>query len=199
MTLAFGWDAAFCPDPVPTIINGNRQSYAGFYIGGSSALHVWNDAERALLDEAGETSGLLAMPIWVPTPGFDNPRQAGLAAAAAMEHEGIPAHATPWRVLMWDMETGNVAAYPSWLTIAADTLASRGYGSLVYGSVDGSGLFAMPPRSGYMVARFDGRPQLYPHADAVGKQYQAGVNVPGGQVDLDVVDAAVLAHLGRLS
>ena len=198
MTDAFGWDAAFCPDPPPVVINGVRQSYAGFYVGGSSAFHVWTGDERLRLDEAGEQSGLLVMPIWVPTPGFDNPRQAGLEAAAKLAELGFPANARPWRVLMWDMETGNVAAYPSWIKIAADTLASRGYGSLVYGSVDGSGIFAMPPRSGYMVARYDGRPALYPHADVVGKQYQAGVAVPGGQVDLNVVESSLLAHLGRM-
>jgi hypothetical protein len=33
----------------------------------------------------------------------------------------------------------------------------------------------------------------------VGKQYQAGVAVPGGEVDLDVVDSSILAHLGSVS
>lgn len=198
MTLAFGWDAAFCPDPPPIMINAVKQSYAGFYIGGSSAFHVWTGDERLRLDEAGETDGLLVMPIWVPTPGHENPRQAGLEAASVMAELGFPAYAKPWRVLMWDFETG-IEPDPPWQKIACDTLASRGYGSLIYGSVDGSGLFSYQPRSGYMVARYDGRAQLYPHADTVGKQYQAGVAVPGGTVDLNVVDAAVLAHLGRLS
>ena len=199
MTLAYGWDAAPVPNPVPTTINGQKQSYAGFYIGGSSAFHVWTPDELLRLDEAGETAGLLAMPIWVPTPGFENPRQVGLEAAARLRALGIPANAKPWRVMMWDMETGNVAAYPSWMTIAANTLASTGYGSLVYGSVDGSGLFSMPARTGYMVAFPNGRPQLYPHPNVVGTQYQFSVPVPGGEVDLDVVESSLLAHLGRLS
>ena len=195
MTLAYGWDAAPVPNPIPTTINGQKQSYAGFYIGGSSAFHVWTPDELLRLDEAGESAGLLAMPIWVPTPGFENPRQVGLEAAARLRALNIPDHATPWRVLMWDMETGKEPD-PSWLTIAATTLASAGYGSLVYGSVDGSGLFSYPARSGYMVAFPNGQPRLYPHPNVVGTQYQFSVPVPGGVVDLDVVDSSLLAHLG---
>jgi hypothetical protein len=194
MSVVFGWDAAFCPDPPPTEINGERMSYAGFYLGGSSAFHIWTDEERRRL----AASGLRCMPIWVPTPGFENPRQVALAAVAAMRAVGIPHHAAPWRVLMWDFETG-IEPDPPWLNIAADTLASRGYGSLVYGSPLGSGLFSYAARTGYMVADFDGRPTLYPHPHVVGKQYQAGVAVPGGEVDLDVVDSSILAHLGSVS
>jgi hypothetical protein len=193
-SLVNGWDAAFCPDPVPTVINGLRMSYAGFYLGGSSAYHVWSDSERRRLN----ASGLRALPIWVPTPGSDNPRQVGLAAAAAMGAVSIPNHATPWRVLMWDLETG-VQPDPSWLNIAADTLASRGYGSLVYGSPGGSGLFSYASRTGYVVASFDGNATLYPHANVVGKQYQANVSVSGGSVDLDVLQSGTLAHLGGVS
>jgi len=192
--LVNGWDAAFCPDPVPTEINGRRMAYAGFYLGGSSAFHIWSDAERRRL----AASRLKAMPIWVPTPGSENPRQVALAAAAAMQAVRIPHHATPWRVLMWDMETG-VQPDPPWLNVAADTLASRGYGSLVYGSPGGSGLFSYAPRTGYIVADFDGKATQYPHAHAVGKQYQANVPVAGGEVDLDVLDSSILAHLGSVS
>ena len=188
-----GWDAAFCPDPAPTDINGRRMLYAGFYLGGSSAFHVWSDAERRRLGPA----HLRGMPIWVPTPGSDNPRQVALAAATAMRAVGIPSHATPWRVLMWDLETG-VEPDPSWLNVAADTLASRGYGSLVYGS-PGNGLFSYAARSGYMVASFDGKPSLYPHPNVAGKQYEANVAVPGGEVDLDVLASSMLAHLGTVS
>ena len=194
MPNSFGWDAAFCPDPPPTEIGGHPMSYGGFYLGGSSAFHVWTDEERRRL----AASRLRGMPIWVPTPGSDNPRQVALAAAAALRAVGIPNHATPWRVLMWDLETGKEPD-PPWLNIAADTLASRGYGSLVYGSPGGSGLFSYAPRSGYMVASFDGVPELYPHANVVGKQYAANVAVPGGEVDLDVVSSSLLAHLGSIS
>jgi hypothetical protein len=194
MPNSFGWDAAFCPDPPPAEIGGHRMSYGGFYLGGSSAFHVWTDQERRRL----AASGLRCMPIWVPTPGFENPRQVALAAAAALRAVGVPHHATPWRVLMWDLETGKEPD-PPWLNIAADTLASRGFGSLVYGSPGGSGLFSYAQRSGYMVASFDGVPELYPHPHVVGKQYTANQAVPGGEVDLDVVSSSLLAHLGSIS
>jgi hypothetical protein len=193
MPLAYGWDASSCPSPPPTEIGGKRMSYGGFYLGGSSAFRVWTDQERRHL----AASGLKCMPIWVPTPGSENPRQVALAAVSAMGAVGIPHHATPWRVLMWDFETG-VEPDPPWLNIAADTMASRGYGSLVYGSPGGSGLFSYAARSGYMVADYDGVAALYPHPNVVGKQYQANVTVPGGEVDLDVIDSSLLDHLGSV-
>jgi hypothetical protein len=192
--LVNGWDAAFCPDPVPTHINGRAMSFGGFYLGGSSAFHVWSDQERRRLS----ASRLRCLPIWVPTPGSDNPRQVALAAAQAMHDVGIPNHATPWRVLMWDFETG-VEPDPPWLNVAADTLAARGYGSLVYGSPGSSGLFSYAARSGYMVALYDGNATLYPHPGAVGKQYQQNVTVPGGEVDLDVMEETMMAHLGSVT
>ncbi len=192
-TLVNGWDAAYCPDPVPTTINGRRMAYAGFYLGGSSAFRAWPDNERRRL----AASRLRAMPIWVPTPGSENPRQVALQAAAALRAVGIPAHATPFRALMWDLETGVVPA-TQWLTIAANTLASQGYDNLVYGSPDGSQIFSVPARLGYIVAFYDGRPSLYPHPGAVGKQYEPNVSVPGGQVDLNVLESSIMAHLGSV-
>jgi hypothetical protein len=192
--LVNGWDAAFCPDPVPTEINGRRMSYAGFYLGGSSAFRTWSDDERQQLS----ASGLQAMPIWVPTPGFENPRQVALQASAALKAVGIPPYAKPYRALMWDLETG-IEPDSQWMTVAANTLVSHGYDSLVYGSPDGSQIFSEPQRLGYIVAYYDGRPSLYPHPGAVGKQYQANVSVPGGEVDLDVLEGSILAHLGSVS
>ncbi len=58
MTNAFGWDAAFCPDPPPAEAGGHRMSYGGFYLGGSGAYHVWTDQERRRL----AASGLRCMP-----------------------------------------------------------------------------------------------------------------------------------------
>lgn len=193
-TLVNGWDAAFCPDPVPTEINGRRMAYGGFYLGGSSAYRTWPDNERRRL----AASRLKAMPIWVPTPGSDNPRQVALQAAAALKAVGIPAHATPFRALMWDLETGTEPA-PQWLTVAANTLASQGYDNLVYGSPGGSQIFSEPARLGYLVAYYDRVPSLYPHPNVIGKQYEANVSVPGGQVDLNVLESSILAHLGSVS
>ena len=138
------------------------------------------------------------MPIWVPTPGHENPRQVALQAAAALKAAGIPPHATPFRALMWDLETG-IEPASQWLTVAANTLASYGYDNLVYGSPDGSQIFSEPARLGYIVAFYDGRPSPYPHPGAVGKQYQANVSVPGGQVDLNVLESSIMAHLGSVT
>lgn len=190
----FGWDAAFCPDPPPRQTNLARFSYGAMYLGGSSAFHVWNVAERQLL----AASGLPVVPIWVPTPGSDNPRQVGMQAAAALADEDIPPYATPWRVLMWDLETG-VEPDPPWLEIAANTLEAHGYGSLVYGSELGSGLFSYAPRSGYVLAHYDGLAQLPPRADVIAKQYAANQVVPGGRVDLNVARPQLLSHIGPLT
>jgi hypothetical protein len=201
MSNAYGWDAAFCPDPVPVDLGDADQvefAYAGFYLGGSSAFHTWTDVERRRL----AASGLKCMPIWVPTPGHENPRQVALEAAAAMLAVGFPPRARPWyRPLMWDLETGTEPD-PGWVRTAALTLHQRGYDSLLYGSVDGSHIFAEPLGpgfSGYIVAHYDGIAELYPHPGVVGKQYAANVAVPGGEVDLDVVAGSLLAHLGSIT
>src|SRR5258708_31656831 len=44
--LVNGWDAAFCPDPVPTEINGRRMAYGGFYLRGSSAFRTLPHPQR---------------------------------------------------------------------------------------------------------------------------------------------------------
>ncbi len=194
MSLVHGWDAAECPDPVPTEINNQKIAYAGGYIGGSSAYRAWTAGEW---QRTSDTIGRV-LPIWVPTPGVDNPRQAALAAAAALRAAGVPAYATPWRALMWDLETGTEPS-PAWLTTAANTLAASGYDSLIYGSPAGSDVLSYPRRSGYVVADYDGVPTLYPAPGVVGKQYAANVAVPGGLVDLDVMEESMLAHLGRVN
>jgi hypothetical protein len=194
MSLVYGWDAAFCPDPVPTEINNQHIAYAGGYLGGSSAYRTWTLGEW---QRASETLGRV-LPIWVPTPGSDNPRQAALAAAAALRAAGVPAYATPWRALMWDLETGTEPS-PSWLTTAANTLAASGYDSLIYGSPGGSDVLSYPRRSGYVVADYNGVPTLYSAPGVVATQYAANVTVPGGQVDLDVMEESMLAHLGRVN
>lgn len=194
MSIVYGWDAAFCPDPAPTEINNRHISFAAGYLGGSSAYRSWTEGEW---QRASDTLGRV-LPIWVPTPGVDNPRQAALNAIAALKAAGVPAYATPWRALMWDLETG-VEPSPAWLTTAANTLASSGYDSLIYGSLSGSQVLSYPRRSGYIVADYDGVASLYPAAGVVGKQYSANVTVSGGQVDLDVMDESMLAHLGRVN
>src|SRR5258708_7500655 len=127
----------------------------------------------------------------------DKPPPRALKAAQALKAAGPPSPARPCRALMWDLETGTEPA-TQWLTIAANTLASQGYDNLGYGSPGGSQIFSVPARLGYIVAFYDGRPSLYPHPGAVGKQYQANVSVPGGQVDLNVLESSILSHLGSV-
>jgi hypothetical protein len=186
MSTVTGWDAAFCPDPVPA-----GHAYAKVYIGGSSAYHVWTADERA------KVHGMRVMPIWVPTPGVDNPRQVAMQAADALKAIGVTPFQTPYRALMWDLETGREPD-PGWLTVAADKLNSLGYDNLVYGSVSASGLFSYPSRLGYVVADPTGKPHMYDHADVAETQYAQNVTVPGGQVDLDLLNESILAHLGEI-
>jgi hypothetical protein len=49
-----------------------------------------------------------------------------------------------------------------------------------------------------VVADFTGRPVLYPAPGVVATQFEAEVAVPGGTVDLDVMEETMLAHLGRV-
>jgi hypothetical protein len=193
MSLVYGWDAATCPDPAPKKVGAYTIDYAAGYLGGSSAFRTWTTGEW---QRASDAYGRV-LPIWVPTPGVDNPRQAAKAAVAALRAARVPDHAQPWRVLMWDLETGTEPA-PAWLTTAANTLAAAGYGSLVYGSPEGSHVLSYPRRSGYVVADFTGRPVLYPAPGVVATQFEAEVAVPGGTVDLDVMEETMLAHLGRV-
>ena len=194
MTLAYGWDAAFCPAPIPTDIQGLHMSYAGWYLGGSSAFHVWTAGERARL----AASKMRTMPIWVPTPGQDDPRQVAFAAARAMLDARYRPWHKPWYCpLMWDLETGTEPD-SGWVSVATAALHHYGYDSILYGSIDGSHILAEPLGpgwSGYLVADYTGVRHLYPARHVIGTQYAPDVAVPGGQVDLDVVDASVLDHL----
>src|SRR5229473_2127120 len=131
------FDAAFCPDPVP----------AGFaccmvYAGGSSALHPWTQRELSLVQH------LPRLPVWVPTPGLDNPRQSALGLVAWLTAHKVPQTAPNGEhtLIMWDLETGR-EPYPRWVNIAADVLRAHGYFNLIYGST--SVLFGQPARSGY--------------------------------------------------
>lgn len=180
-----GFDAAFCPNPVPA---ESEYEVAEFYAGGSSAFHIWTPAERSLI------KGRLTLPIWVPTPGLDNPTQVAEGIAATLKGLGIPAHATPFRAVMLDMETSTDADF---ITLCCDKLAAFGYDSFIYGSA--SSVFHLPARSGYIVADPTGEPHIYDHADAIGTQYAWGVNVTGGQVDADLYLETIRPHLSVLS
>lgn len=184
VTFLTGFDSAFCPVPVP----GEQEfEVVSFYIGGSSAFHVWDAQERALI------KGRVTLPIWVPTPGLDNPTQVAQGIAHTMRSLGIPSGATPYRAVMWDMETSTDA---EWLTLACNRLASLGYDSYIYGSA--SSVLQLPQRSGYIVADPTGHVHLYDHAGVVGTQYAWDVQVTGGQVDADVYLTSIRPHLSIL-
>lgn len=193
LVLSPGWDAAYCPDPAPDQDDG--YDWCQVYIGGSSATRQdgWSAAEVARVPT------LRKLPVWVPTPGFDNPRQSALACLDALRRYRVRAWAHPWQWVMWDMETG-VLPDPAWFKVAHSVMVAAGYGTISYGSP--SWVFDEPNYSGMIVAQPDGSPDLaqlraqHPGALIVGKQFRWGVNVPGGRIDQDILDAAALPHLG---
>ncbi len=183
------FDAENCPNPVP----------AGFdacmvYAGGSSAAHAWSEQELALV------AHMPRLPVWVPTPGSDNPATAAADFAAWLKAHNVPAINRKGEHLrvMWDMETGKEPD-PQWLNQAADHLLKlAGVRNLVYGSV--STLFGQPQRAGYVVANFPqppavGQPHLYQRPGVVATQYSAGVPVSGGVIDEDVFTTQLVQQL----
>lgn len=178
------FDAMFCPQTVPA-------GYAAAlgYAGGSSAARAWTDEEWA------RVSHLARMPIWVPTPGLDNPLQAAIEFAAVLERLGVP---PAWRNggrhvrVLWDLETGREPD-PRWLDRAADRLRSAGYFSVSYGSP--SWAFGQPRRAGYLPANPTGEPHLYLHPDVVGTQYEWDKAVPGGVVNSSLLTVDLVRSL----
>lgn len=177
------WDAEYCPDPLPDGFDACM-----IYIGGSSAAHIWDD------DELARVAHLPRLPVWVPTPGQENPRQVALQVDRRLTDLGIPRGPQPdgEKVgVMWDMETGREPD-PRWLNIAAATLTRRGRANLPYGSRDT--LFAEPPRAGYVVATDDHNPELYPHVHSIANQYWFDLDTPGGLIDVSVFTRASLRY-----
>lgn len=199
-----GWDAAFCPNPLPDTLNFGEWNEV--YIGGSSALrrNGWGTAEVQLVQ------GRKCLPVYVPTPGIDNPRQAALDCIQQLRRYHVPSFASPWRAVMWDLETG-ILPDPAWFNVVHSVMIAAGYGTVSYGSVLGSFAFNEPNFMGIIIAHYDGIPdftelqQQHPSALIVGKQYQAGVPVIDtlgnrvGEIDLDSITQAFLAHLGPMS
>src|SRR5215472_7517315 len=144
-----GFDAAHCPDPVPA-----GYEWCMVYAGGTSATHAWEQAELALVRH------LPRLPVWVPTPGSDDPVNAAqLFVAWLKAHNVPPVRGGEHTRVMWDMETGREPD-PEWLKKAASVLALAGYFNLVYGSIDT--LFGQPARSGYVVANPTNVLHMYP-------------------------------------
>ena len=191
-----GWDAAFCPDPAPDRDDG--YTWCEVYLGGSSATRPagWNQTER------NRVADLPKLPVWVPTPGRDNPRQSALACLAALRALGVPSFATPWRAVMWDLETG-IEPDPAWFAVAHGVMMAAGYGTVSYGSQ--SWVFGEPSYLGMIVAGPDGNPDFralqaaHPGARIIGKQYRWDVTTPGGIVDQDALAPDFLPHLGHFA
>lgn len=177
------FDAAYCPDPVP-------EDYAGclVYIGGSSADHIWTDTELA------RVKAYRRLCTWVPTPGSDNPRQVARQAVRRLHELGVPRGYDGYGrhpAVLWDMETGQEPD-PRWLNIAADYVWQAGYANLVYGSLDT--IYGQPTRSGYVVAHYDGNPELPDHPGVIAKQYAADVHTPGGPIDQSAFLTTAFGH-----
>jgi hypothetical protein len=199
MTDVLGFDAALCPDPVPVTIGGVQVRWCGVYIGGSSAFHVWEPAERERVDH------LPKLPIWVPTPGLDNPGQSARACLAALRAAGVPPGQRPYRAVLVDLETGSAdpstgSADPGWLAAFRARILAGGYDTMPYASA--SVVFRYPAYTGRLMACWDQSTAFRCNGESLpgsiaGKQYAAEVPVPGGHVDLDMLELGMLAHLGH--
>lgn len=178
-----GWDAAFMPQPLPP-------GYAGVYVGGSNAFRIAPDEDL----EAVALARALVLPIWVPSPWIDNPRQVAFQAAARLEALGIPRYARPYRALMIDLETW---ADPTWLDTFAPRFLSQGYETIPYGSA--GNIFEQPKRLGWAVADPTGNPHMYPHAGVVITQYAWDKRAANGVLyDGDLAFSWLAKHLGPI-
>jgi hypothetical protein len=171
------FDAAHCPNPAPKGYEG-----ALVYAGGSSATHAWTGAEIARARKV--VTWLL--PVWVPTPGTDDPVKAGQQFVAWLtahkvrtsQQAGHPVH------LMWDLETGKEPD-AAWADQACRVTANAGWYNLIYGSLNV--IFRQPVRHGYFVANPTGQPHMYDHQDVKATQYALNVKLAGGVIDQSLV------------
>jgi hypothetical protein len=183
MTLARMFDAAFPPaEPFP-----GCEAVAG-YVGGNTP-HVWT------LEEWQRFANLRQLPIWVrdTRTGALSAASQGMKAAEAAIGLGWKPHAHNRRAIVLDLET---AIVPEWVKAFADVLHLNGFSCWPYGSADF--IFNDPTEDGYWVASYPGPGPVigYPGEDVEAHQYAAGVAWEGGQVDLSVIDAEALSHLG---
>lgn len=178
------FDAEVCPETIPAWAFA-----AFFYAGGSSAAQVWDQDERQRIMH------LHKGPIWVPTPGRDDPRKVASDAATELARLGLPQigdQGADGCVLFWDLETGREPD-PEWYTVAADRLHRRGYHSGAYGSL--GYLFHYQARAGFWAADPTGQPHLTDHPNVVAEQYAWNVSVPGGRVNRDLIARSLLPNL----
>jgi hypothetical protein len=138
------------------------------------------------------------LPVWVPTPGYENPRQSALACVAALAAFRVPAYAAPWRAVLVDLETGAArppGSDPSWLEQFRAVIMGKGYDTMTYASMSVVGDY--PVYTGRIGACPDG------HAD-MSRCYgeHVTVGIVGKQFawlrsyDVDVIEPQVMPHLG---
>jgi hypothetical protein len=164
MHVIYGSDAA---DPVSALPG----QVACGYIGGM-ADHVWTDAQWAM-----QTAEYL-LPIWVANED-DSAQDSGMSCVNVLYRLGVPRDVA----IMLDVEPNeNIDA--AWINGFARETAREHYGCYVYDSADR--IFSLPPRSGYIVAYWNGIPALYEHPFVRGTQYR---NTP--DFDLDVFDPSM--------
>ena len=180
MSLEYMFDAAYPSEkPYP-----GCAAVAG-YIGGNTP-HVWSLAEWQRF------AHLRQLPIWVAY-GMSLPavEQAKRAAAAAVAL-GWAAHHAVERVIALDEETATDRAF---VAAFAAELHVEGFGCWPYGSQ--SSIFGDPSEDGVWMALYDGKAGLENFPHVVAHQYAANVAWMGGAVDLSVVSAEAVQHLGH--
>jgi len=172
MSLIKCFDAS---EQIPSLAPDGCEAVLG-YIGGPEALHTWT------LEQWQQFGDLIQFPCWIPDFGGD-PATQGTEAAAAASKLG-------WRrgrAVILDMEAVDD---PSFLKAWAAEIKNAKFTPVWYGSGEYSA-----QATGYIrwLADPDGVAALQPGFDAV--QYAWNVQVPGGVVDLSVVDSR-LADIG---
>jgi Domain of unknown function (DUF1906) len=174
MALVKCFDAS---DQIPSAAPSGCEACLG-YIGGTKALHIWTLAEWQ------QFGHLIQFPCWV-ADFSGNAGQQGSQAAAAATKLGWRAH----RAIVLDMEAVD---NPSFLSAWAAEVRKAEFTPVWYGSRSSSA-----QASAYIrwLADPDGVAGLESGFHAV--QYDWNVTVPGGVVDLSVVDSELAALGGR--
>lgn len=176
MPLHHAFDAEFPPETAPP----HCDTVLG-YIGGREAARVWT------LDEWLRFSHLRQFPIWVPDYALD-PREQGIAACQA-------AHALGWhdgRAIIGDSETEHNR---EWWAVFAQHIIAGGFVPVDYGSLS---TVLQNGAARYIVAAWDGIPDIAQGAGILGEQYAANVEYGGTRIDLSVLDDA-LFHMGGIN
>jgi Domain of unknown function (DUF1906) len=174
MSLIKCFDAS---DQIPSSAPSGCEACLG-YVGGPEALHTWT------LEEWQRFGNLIQFPCWVADFAGDPAGQGSQAAAAAA---GLGWHRS--RAIILDMESVNDASF---LSAWAAAVKKAGFTPVWYGSRE-----YCAQATDYMrwLADPDGIDALETGFDAV--QYSWNVQVPGGVIDLSVVDSRLAAHGGR--